>query len=147
MENFPGFTTLEILNEIRKMVAELKCEPEQFQGRIIFMSMFNDIIWGGTPGNEENCVATSLNVAIYARRFPFGCWSYLGLGCEKKLYGTHVTKPNGEWNRVAEIMMINFAESGHPIFQASSPLERGVLKSKGGGKKTIHYNGSEETVE
>ena len=30
-------------------------------------------------------------------------------------------KPNGEWNRVAEIMMINFAESGHPIFQATSP--------------------------
>ena len=43
--NFPGFTTLGILSEIQKMMAELKCEPEQFQGRIIFMSMFNDIIW------------------------------------------------------------------------------------------------------
>ena len=44
-------------------------------------------------------------------------------------------------------MMINFAETGHPIFQATSPLGRGELKSKGGGKKTIHYNGSEEYVE
>ena len=26
-------------------------------------------------------------------------------------------------------------------------MERGELKRKGGGKKTIHYNGSEETVE
>ena len=43
--------------------------------------------------------------------------------------------------------MINLAETGHPIFQATSPLEGGELKSKGGGKKTIHYNGSEETVE
>ena len=43
--------------------------------------------------------------------------------------------------------MINFAESGHPKFQATSPLGRGELKSKGGGKKTIHYNGSEETVD
>ena len=43
--------------------------------------------------------------------------------------------------------MINFAESEHPRFQATSPLEIGELKSKGGGKKTIHYNGSEETVE
>ena len=33
---FPGFTTLAILTEIQKMMAELKCEPEQFQGRIIF---------------------------------------------------------------------------------------------------------------
>ena len=100
-----------------------------------------------TPGNEENCVANSVNVATYAKRFPFGCWSYLGLGCEKTWYGTHVNKPNGEWNRVGEIMMINFAESGHRIFQATSLLGRGELKSKGGGKKTIHYNESEETVE
>ena len=64
-----------------------------------------------------------------------------------KWYGTHVNKPNGEWNRVAAIMMINFAQSGHPVFEATSPLERGELKRKGGGKKTIHNNGSEETVE
>ena len=36
---------------------------------------------------------------------------------------------------------------GHPIFHATSPLRRVELKSKGGGKKTIHYNGSEEDVE
>ena len=36
---FPGFTTLGILAEIQKMMAESKCEPEQFEGRIIFMSM------------------------------------------------------------------------------------------------------------
>ena len=30
-KNFPGFTTLRILTEIQKMMAELKCEPEQFQ--------------------------------------------------------------------------------------------------------------------
>ena len=44
-------------------------------------------------------------------------------------------------------MMINFAESGHLVFQATSPSGRGELKSKGGGKKSILYNGSQETVE
>ena len=44
-KNFPGFTALAILAEIGKMIAELKCESEQFQGRIIFMSMDNDIKW------------------------------------------------------------------------------------------------------
>ena len=31
-------------------------------------------------------------------------------------------------------MMIKFSESGHPVFRATSPLSRGTLKSKGGGK-------------
>ena len=78
----PGFATLGILNDIQEMMATLECELEHLQGRIIFMSMYNDMIWW-TPGNEENCVANSVNVATYAKRFPFGCWSYLGPGCEK----------------------------------------------------------------
>ena len=28
-------------------------------------------------------------------------------------------------------MMLNFAESGHPVFRATSAVERGELKSKG----------------
>ena len=42
--------------------------------------------------------------------------------------------------------MISFAESGHPI---KPPFfwKNENWKSKGGGKKTIHYNGSGETVE
>ena len=42
---FPGFTTLQILAEIQNMMTETQCEPDQFQGRIIFMSMHNDIVW------------------------------------------------------------------------------------------------------
>ena len=38
-ENFPGFTTLKILAEIQKMRNEMQCEPEQFTGRIIFITM------------------------------------------------------------------------------------------------------------
>ena len=53
---------------------------------------------------------------------------------EKKWYSTYDSKPQGEWDRVAELMMIKFGESGHPVFRATSPLSRGTLKSKGGGK-------------
>ena len=45
VKNFPGFTTLQILAKIQNMMTEIKCEPEQFQGRIIFMSMYTDIVW------------------------------------------------------------------------------------------------------
>ena len=34
----------------------------------------------------------------------------------------------------------------HPVFRAISASERGQLKSKGGGRKSIHLNGSEETI-
>ena len=37
-KHFPGFTSLGILEEIQ-MMTELQCEPEQFKGRIIFMTM------------------------------------------------------------------------------------------------------------
>ena len=39
---FPGFTTLELVREVQKFMSNMG-EPEQFQRRIIFMSMFNDI--------------------------------------------------------------------------------------------------------
>ena len=121
--NFPAFTTLGILDEIQKMMTELKCEPKIFKGRIIFMSMYNDIDWG-KRGNKENCIASALRITEYARRFPQGRWSFPGPGIEKKWYGTHVCKPDGHWDDVVENMMLNFAESGHPVFRASSALER-----------------------
>ena len=43
-KNFPGFTTWGILEDIQKMMTELQSEPEQFKGRIIFMSIYNDFI-------------------------------------------------------------------------------------------------------
>ena len=49
---FPGFTTFDLLTQIQEFMKEQKCDPEKFKGRIIFKSMFNDIIWG-EKGNEE----------------------------------------------------------------------------------------------
>ena len=43
--------------------------------------------------------------------------------------------------------MITFAKSRHPVFRSTSPLSRGVLKSKGGGKLSIHFCADGETVE
>ena len=56
---------------------ESKCELEQIQGRIILMSMCNDIVWW-EEGNNELCVANSFLVAEYARRNAPGHWSFLG---------------------------------------------------------------------
>ena len=44
-------------------------------------------------------------------------------------------------------MMLEFAESGHPIFRATSPLYRGTLKSKGHRKLSIHFTADYPTIE
>ena len=93
--------------------------------------------------NEQECELNANLVSIYARRFSPGRWSFLGPGSEKKWYSTHDSKPQGEWDRVAELMMIKFGESRHPVFR----LSRGVLKSKGGGKLSIHFCADDGTIE
>ena len=45
------------------------------------------------------------------------------------------------------MVSIKFGESGHPVFRAASPLSRGTLKSKGGGKLSIRFCADGETVE
>ena len=95
------------------------------------MSMFNDISWG-SKDNKNEFESSAQLVSLYAKRFGAGQRSFLGPGSEKKWYSISEDSPLGEWDRVAEQMMIKFEESGHPIFRAASPLSRGVLKSKGG---------------
>ena len=108
--------------------------------------MFNDISCG-TKDNETECLATAKLVSLYARRFGKGQWSFMGPGSEKKLYCISEDSPQGVWDRIGERMLVEFAESGCPIFRATSPLSRGQLKSKGHGKLSIHYAADLETVE
>ena len=44
-------------------------------------------------------------------------------------------------------MLLEFAESGHPTFRATTPLSRGILKSKGRGKLSIHFAADQDTID
>ena len=55
--------------------------------------------------------------------------------------------PQGIWDRIAERKLVEFAESGCPIFRATTPLSRGPLKSKGHGKLSIHFAADQERIE
>ena len=122
---FPGFNTFQILSGVQNL-GDLNSKPEQFKGRIIFLSMYDDIRWGNSR-NEEVCVANSIFVAKYAQRFSLGHWSFLGPGSETKL-NADTYKPCGPWDTVAEIM-INFDESGHPVVR-QVPWNEEPLKVK-----------------
>ena len=141
---FPGFTTLQLCDKISDLLSSLGQSPEAFTGRILFMSMFNDISCEG-KGNKEQCLKDADFVKTFAKRFGIGQWSFIGPGSEKKWYPSE-NSPQGEWDHVAEDMLLKFAESGHPIFRATTPLSGGKLKSKGKGKVSIHFSAEPETI-
>ena len=142
----PGFDTLQLWDKVKSLLSRLGETPENFTGRILFMSMFNDISCG-TRDNEQLCLANTRLVSLYARKFGKGQWSFIGLGSEKKWYSMKEDSPQGIWDKLAEKMLIEFAESGCPIFRATTPLSRGQLKSKGHGKLSIHFAAVQTTIE
>ena len=55
--------------------------------------------------------------------------------------------PQGAWDHIADEMLLEFAESEHPTFRATTPLSSGILKSKGHGKLSIHFTADYPTIE
>ena len=96
---------------------------------------------------KENAWQKGEVVSTYAKKFGIGQWSFIGPGSEKKWYSMEENSPQGIWDHISEKMLIEFAESGCPIFRATTPLSRGQLKSKGHGKLPIHFAAVQETIE
>ena len=142
---FPGFTTLQLCDKISNLLSDLGQTPETFTGRILFMSMFNDISCDRYD-NKDECLANARVVKVLARRFGVGQWSFIGPGSEKKWYSSE-NRPQGALDNIAEEMLLEIAESGHPTFRATTPLSRGPLKRKGRGKLSIHFAADDFTID
>ena len=142
---FPGFTTLQLCGKINDLLSDLGEAPETFTGRILFMSMFNDISCD-RKGNKEECLANARVVKVLANKFGVGQWSFIVPGSEKMWYSAE-NSAQGAGDHIADEMLLEFAESGHPTFRATTPLSRGKLKSKGNGKLSIHFAADQETIE
>ena len=125
---FPGFTTLQLCGKVTDLLSNSGETPETFTGRILFMSMINDISCD-RKGNKEECLANARVVKVLARKFGVGQWSFIEPGSEKKWYSAE-NSPQGAWDNIADEMVLEFAESGHPTFRATTPFSRGILKSK-----------------
>ena len=142
---FPGFTTLQLCGKVNDLLSDLGETPETFTDRILLMSMFNDISCD-RKGNKEECLANARVVKVLVKRFGVGQWSFIGPGSEKKWYSGE-NSPQGAFDNIAEEMLLEFAESGHPTFRATTPLSRSILKSKGHGKLSIHFTADNPTIE
>ena len=80
---FLGFTTLQLSGEVTDLLSSLGQTPESFTGRILFMSMFNDIFCDRCD-NKDECLRNANIVKTFAGRFGIGQWSFIGPGPEKK---------------------------------------------------------------
>ena len=78
-QNFPGATALDFLLKIQRDLEGNRTTPQDFSGRIICMSMFNDIVLD-KKGNEYSCNTTSREINEYASGFNDGHWAFLGPG-------------------------------------------------------------------
>ena len=96
---------MQLCGKVNDLLSDLEEAPETFTGRILFMSMFNDISCDG-KGNEVECVANAKVVSILAK------WSFIGPGSEKKWYSMEENSPQGIWDYIADKMLLEFAESG-----------------------------------
>ena len=129
---------MEILQKIQKDLKDQNIEPENFEGRTIYMTKFNDIDRTKRE-NLERCISNSEHVKNYAKRFPRGHWIFHGPGDEKKWYGTLSYTPEAKWDSISSHMAERFKESGHPMFKGISASSRDFLKRKN-NRDTIHFN-------
>ena len=79
---FPGFTSLQLCDKISNLLSSLGQTPKSFTGRILFMSMFNDIFCDRYDNNDESLKNADF-VKTFAGRFGIGQWSFIGPGFEK----------------------------------------------------------------
>ena len=64
--------------------------------------------------NEKECLSNANLVSLCAKRFGKGQLSFIGPGSEKKWYNISEDSPQGEWDHMAERMLVELAESGWP---------------------------------
>ena len=95
---FPRFTTLQLCDKINDLLSYLRQTPATFTGRILFMSMFNDIFCDRYD-NKNECSRNANIVKTFAGRFGIGQWSFIGPGSEKKWYPSE-NSPQGAWDHM-----------------------------------------------
>ena len=80
---------LQLCDKVNDLLSNLGQTPATFTGRILFMSMFNDIS-SDRKDNKDECLKNAESVKVLARRFGIGQWSFIGPGSEKKWYSSEI---------------------------------------------------------
>ena len=106
---FPGFTTLQLCGKINDLLSDLGQTPESLTGRILFMSMFNDISCD-RKGNEEECIwqqyiqqVESLSLENKVSKFCMDA----GFVHVVEVGQYFVTKDTGDFRQFRSVLVVN----------------------------------------
>ena len=117
---------MQLYGKVKDILSDLGQTPETFTGRILLCRCSTTF-----PVERK----TMKNNAWQMLK----SYTFIRPGSEKKWHSMKEDSPQGIWDNIAEKMLLEFAESGCPIFRATTPLSRGQLRSKEHGKLSIHY--------
>ena len=141
---FPGFTTLQLCDKISDLLSIMGQTPETFTGRILFMSMFNDVSCDKN-GNKDECLKNANIVKTFAGRFGIGQWSFFWTRFWEKVvfFREQSTRCLGPYcgRGVATIRRKRTS-----YLPCNDSLVQGQLKSKGKGKVSIHFTADQDTM-
>ena len=145
MEYFPGFNTLQFSEEVKSLLYRLGQTPENCTGRIFIHVDTTFLVEQKTM--KKNVWQMLDSYLFMQRDLERDNGHSLVLVLRRSGSVSVKTVHKELWDKIAERMLLEFAESGCPIFRATTPLSRGQLKSKGHGKLSIHYAADQETIE
>ena len=115
-----GFTSLQLCDKISNLLSSLGQSPETFTGRILFMSMFNDISCDRYD-NKVECLKNAEFVKTFAKKFGIGQWSFIGPGSEKKWHPSE-NSPQGAWDHIAEEMLLEIRRKWTSHLPCNDPI-------------------------
>ena len=99
----------------------------------------------GSRNNKVECESNANLVSLYARRFGARQWSFLGPGSEKKWYSISEDSPQGEWDKMAELMIFkNRRKRTSSLPCHKTIVQRSAQKQR---RLSIHYCADLETIE
>ena len=142
---FPGFTTLQLCGKINDLLSDLGQTPETVTGRILFMSMFNDISCD-RKGNKDECLANAGVVKVLARKLVSDNGHLLVQVLKRSgILPRTVHKEPGIISRKKCCWNSQKADILPSLQQLHCP---GVFsKSKGRGKLSIHFAADDFTID
>ena len=134
---FPGFNTLQFSDQVKSLLYRLGETPETLTGRILFMSMFNDISCG-TKTMQRNVWQTldsylCMQEDLVKDNVIHWSWFWTEVALYERGQSTRNLWQFGGQDAVG----IRWEWMSN--FRATTPLSRDQLKSKGHGKLSVHF--------
>ena len=111
---------MEILKEIQIKMGEERNQTRRVGRSNYLLVCVQRHLLDKRKKSPMNVFSNSVKVRDYTKRFQNGHWSFLGHGDEESGYETHTYKPEGQWNRTADVMESNSEDSGHIQFTEHS---------------------------